>query len=730
MKKFPYYAQLDSMDCGPSCLRMIAKFYGKTYSREKLLEKCFVNRHGTSITELSEAAEAIGFRTVMARMPMHQLVDEAPLPAIVHWNSNHYVVVHKTEKHKIHIADPSYGLVACTREEFESHFIKKDDVRGDLGVVLLLEPTPQFFANNDDKSGKWGLPVLLTYLKPYQRLLVQLLLGMMAGGVLQLFFPLMTQSLVDRGIGVQNLNFIHLVLIAQLMLVGSRMLLGLIQNRIFLFMNGRVSISLLSDFLIKLMKLPISFFDSRNTGDIMQRLNDNGRIQAFLTGTTLNLVLSIFNFFFFGLILAWYSMKILAIYLVGSAIHAIWILVFLKRRRELNFKFFENGSSNQNVLIQLIAGMQEIKLHNSERQMRWRWERVQTKAYHLSLKSLNLGQLQETGAFFIHETKNIIITYLTVVSVMNGDMTLGMMMSIQYIIGSLNAPVSAFLSLIQIVQDVKISLERMGEIHQQKNEEDDKMATPSHFTSGPIVLKNVSFRYGSANAREVLRDVSFEIPRRKITAIVGPSGSGKSTLLKLLLRLYDPSDGEIILAGTNISSYSNKFWRSKCAAVMQDGFIFSDTVERNISMSDQSDTDYQKLAHAIKVANIQEYIDSLPVGQNTIIGAEGIGLSQGQRQRILIARAVYKDPDYLFLDEATNALDSHNETSIMSNLHEFFQSRTVVIVAHRLSTVVNADKIIVVNHGTISEQGNHHELVDRGGLYYSLVKNQLELNNN
>jgi len=731
MKRFPFYHQLDSADCGPTCLRMIAKFYGKTYSAEKLRNKSFVGRQGASLTDISGVAEDIGFKTMMAKVSIDKLIDEAPLPLIAHWRNNHYVVVFKTDKNKITVADPAHGIIKYTRKEFETHWVKVNGST-ELGVVLLLEATPQFYVDvNDDDTANttWGLPVLFKYLKPYRRMLGQLLIGMLAGSVLQLFLPIMTQSLVDKGIGVSNLNFIQLILIAQLMLVASRMILGLIQNRIFLFMNGRVSISLLSDFLIKLMKLPVSFFDSRNTGDILQRLGDNGRIQGFLTGTTLSLIFSVFNFFFFGIILGLYSVKILSIYLVGSVCHAIWIFIFLKKRRELNYKSFANGSRNQNVLIQLITGMQEIKLHNCERQKRWEWERVQTKAYHLGLKSLNLGQYQETGAFFINETKNIIITYLTVTAVVNGEISLGMMMSVQYIMGSLNGPISAFLGLIQSSQDVKISLERMGEIHKQKNEEDDiSKINRSSFTHSSISLKHVSFQYGGPNSQAVLKDISVEIPKYKVTAVVGPSGSGKSTLLKLLLRLYEPTQGEILLGDTKISAYERRFWRSKCAAVMQDGFIFSDTVARNISMSEDDAIDYKQLAYAIHVANIQEYIDSLPLSYNTVIGAEGVGLSQGQKQRILIARAVYKNPDYVFLDEATNALDSKNETSIMENLHDFFRSRTVVIVAHRLSTVVHADKIIVFEQGCLSEEGRHHELVDQKGLYYSLVKNQLELN--
>ena len=725
MKSFPFYQQHDSLDCGLACLRMVCASYGKRYTSQQLRSKSLTTRRGLLLSELSEAAEGVGLRTMMARVNPERLINEVPLPAVVHWNESHYVVVYHTSKDSIWVADPSFGKLKYSHKEFERHWLPEDKTPS--GVVLMLEPTPQFHSNPDASETKWDMSILLSYLKPYRKLMAQILIGMIAGGILQLFVPLITQALVDKGIGPGNLNFIHLVIIAQVMLLVARMMINLIQNRITVFVNARVSISLLSDFLVKMMKLPMSFFYLRNTGDILQRIRDNETVREFLTGTTVTLLFSVFNFFFFSAILGWYSITLLAIYLIGSAIHATWLLLFLRKRRELNYKMFENGTSNQNVLIQLITAMQEIKLHNVEQQKRWEWERVQTKAYHLSLKSLNLGQSQETGAFFINESKNIILTYITVMSVISGDITLGMMMSAQYIIGSLNGPVSSFISLIQTMQDVKIALERMGEIHHEKEEEDptNPKLNPAMFEPGALKLRDVTFGYDGELGRKVLNNVTIEIPQNKITAIVGPSGSGKTTFLKLLLRLHEPTSGELLVGDTRIAAFEHKLWRSKCAAVMQDGFIFSDTIAKNIAMSEDENVDYEQLRYSLEVANIKEFVEALPLGINTRIGTEGVGLSQGQRQRILIARAVYRNPDFLFLDEATNALDSRNEKSIMENLDKFFRSRTVVIVAHRLSTVVHSDKILVLENGKISEEGNHTQLVGQRGLYYSLVQNQL-----
>lgn len=731
MKSFPFYRQLDSQDCGPACLRMISKYYGKFYSVQKLRARSFTTKQGSSLTGLSQAAESIGFKVVQAKISTEKLLSEAPLPLICHWKSNHYIVVFDVRKDKIDVADPAFGVITYKRKEFESNWIKTNAGEQALGYVLMLEPTIHFhdLVDGAKENSKWNLSILLKYLIPYRRLLFQLLIGMVAGSMIQLMFPLITQSLVDKGIGGNNLNFIHVILIAQLTLVASRMTLGVIQNRIFLFMNGRVSIALLSDFLTKLLKLPLSFFNSRNVGNILQRVTDNSRVQAFLTGATLSTLFSIFNFCLFGVILAWYSMKIFLVFMIGSILHGLWIVKFLKKRKELDYKSFDNSSRSQNGLIEMINGMQEIKLSNGERHKRWEWEQVQTNAYLLGVKSLNLVQYQETGSFLINEVKNIIITFLTAVAVLKGDITLGMMMSVQYIIGSLNVPITTLLSLIQNVQDVKISLQRLGEIHEQPNEEDDlQRPPPEFFKPASIHFKNVSFSYDGPNSQVILKNISVSIPLNKTTAIVGPSGSGKSTLLKLLLRLYNPNTGEIYLGERQLGSLNIHFWRSRCAAVMQDGYIFSDTIAKNITMSSSDDIDYDKLQRAMKLANIKDYVDSLIMNYNTIIGSEGNGLSQGQRQRILIARAIYRDPDYLLLDEATNSLDSQNEKSIMENLQDVFVSKTVVVVAHRLSTVVQADKIIVLDRGQISEVGVHNELIARGGLYYSLVRNQLELN--
>jgi len=558
---------------------------------------------------------------------------------------------------------------------------------------------------------------------------VQLVLGLILGSLLQLIFPFLTQSIVDFGIANNNLSFIYLVFIAQMVLFVSRMTVDFIRSWIMLHISTRINISLISDFLIKLMKLPIGFFDTKMTGDLLQRIGDHHRIESFLTGQTLNTLFSFFNLIIFGAVLAWYSLKIFLIFVIGSALYIGWIYLFMKRRRELDFKRFQEASSEQSNVIQLIQGMQEIKLQNAEKQMRWGWERIQVRLFKVSLKGLALSQYQQTGTVFINETKNILISFLAAYSVIQGQMTLGMMLAVQYIIGQLNAPINQFIGFMQSLQDAKISLERLGEIHNQEDEEnleDDKVAILPVDKS--IRLKNIKFQYDKPHGAMVLDEVSLSIPGNKITAIVGTSGSGKTTLVKLLLGFYELNSGEILVGENKLQNFSQSWWRGQIGAVMQDGFIFNDTIAKNIAVG-QENIDKEKLLEAVKTANIQEFIESLPLGYNTKIGGEGHGLSQGQKQRILIARAVYKNPHYLFFDEATNALDANNEMVIMNNLNQFFKGRTVVVVAHRLSTVKNADQIVVIEKGKIVETGNHQDLTKLRGSYYELVKNQLELGN-
>ena len=733
MRTFPHYQQFDTMDCGPSCLRMIAKYYGKNYSLLTLRNRSFITREGVSMLGISDAAESIGFRTLGVRISLKQLHEDMPLPCILHWNQNHFVVlydIHKRKKgYQYDIADPASQLITYTDVEMRKCWLVTKLDGEEKGAALALEPSPQFYEVKDEtnkQEGK-GLLFFTKYLFPYRKEFVQLLLGMFLGIMLQLTFPFLTQSIVDVGIRDGNLSFITMILVAQLTLSVSQLSVEFIRSWIMLHINTRLNISLISDFLIKLMKLPLQFFDTKMIGDIMQRIGDHGRIESFLTGSSISILFSFVNFFIFTSILAYYNLLILGIFYVGNTLYVLWVMFFMKYRRELDIKRFAQASNEQSSLIQMITGMQEIKLNNCERQKRWQWERIQVKLFNINIKGMALGQIQQVGSVFFNQITNIIISFIAAKTVIEGQMTLGMMMSLTYIIGQLNAPVSAFIGFARQLQDAKISLERLNEIHRQHDEElqiESKVSTlPSQKA---IVINHLSFSYDGADRDYVLEDVCLTIPERKITAIVGPSGSGKTTLLKLILGFYEPNYGNIRMGETSIQEINPHLWRAKCGAVMQDGFIFSDTIANNIAINTDH-IDINKLRHAATVANIQEFIDSLPLGYNTKIGMEGNGISQGQRQRLLIARAVYKNPDYLFFDEATNALDTNNEKEIMNNLYEFYKGKTVVIVAHRLSTVKNADKIIVLDKGKVMEEGTHTDLTKNKGLYYQLVKNQLDL---
>ncbi len=743
--KFPFYKQLDTMDCGPTCLRMIARFYGKNYSLEYLRNLSFITRDGVSILGISEAAERIGFRTLSTKLSFEQLDEEAPLPCILHWTQNHFVVLppqnynRHNKKAKLWVVDPGHGAIKVDRDTFLQCWLSGNR----QGVALLLEPTDAFYQQAGEAKTKSGFRFLLRYLKPYKRYLVQLVISMIVASLLSLVFPFLTQSLVDFGINRHSLGFIYLVLVSQLLLFAGSTAIEMIRSWLLLHMNSRINISILSDFLIKLMKLPIRFFDTKLIGDIQQRISDHARIQNFLTGTTLSTLFSLLNLVVFTVVLAIYSWYILAIFLVFSVLSVAWIFFFLKRRKELDYKRFQGMSDNQNNIYELITGMQEIKLNNCETLKRWEWERVQAKLYKISVKGLALGQYQQVGTVFFNQLKNILISYISAKEVMYGHMTLGMMLSVSYIIGQMNGPIEQLLGFVQGAQDARISLDRLGEIH---NREDEEAAVNKNLAQGTnghapdlqpvlplqpvhdIVLRNVSFQYEGPQSVYVLKNVNITIPEGKVTAIVGTSGSGKTTLLKLLLRFYDPTEGKITIGRKPLAEISPGWWRSQCGTVMQDGFIFSDTIARNISVSDEQ-TDDAQLEHAVNVANIRDFIDELPMGHHTKIGNTGNGISAGQKQRILIARAVYKDPHYLFFDEATSALDANNERVIMENMEQFFKGKTVVVIAHRLSTVRQADQIIVLENGVVAETGTHESLTARRSNYYKLVKNQLELGN-
>lgn len=721
-----YYKQPDRMDCGPTCLRMVAKHYGRNYKAQTLRQLCEINKEGVSLLGISDAAEKIGFRSLGAKLGLNDL-KEAELPCILHWRQNHFVVLYKIKKNKFYLADPAKGLVILTEQEFNKNWIT--DLETVEGIALLLSPTPTFYEQENEKGTEVSWSFLLQYLTRYKQLVMQLLFGLGIGSLLQLIVPFLTQSVVDIGINTRNLNFVYIILIAQAMLIIGRVSIDFIRSWILLHISTRVNVSILTDFLIKLMKLPMNFFDTKMTGDIMQRMNDQKRIESFLTGSTLSTLFSMFNLLVFSVVLAYYNATIFFVFAVSSALYIVWIVAFLKTRRSLDYKRFDISAKNQSSIVQLVGGMQEIKLNNCEQQKRWEWEHLQARLFKFNVKSLALNQYQQGGSTFINESTNLLITFLSAKAVIEGNLTLGGMMAVQYIIGQLNSPVQQFLGFIQGFQDARISLERLNEIHQLDDEEpvnkEFNYALPENKS---LAFNNLTFRYPGAGNEPVLKAINLIIPQGKTTAIVGMSGSGKTTILKLLLRFYEPEKGEINIGGQALSAIGFKTWRSECGVVMQDGFIFSDTIARNIAVGDEH-PDKKKLNHAIKVANIQDLISGLPLGINTKIGAEGNGISQGQRQRILIARAVYKDPQYIFFDEATNSLDANNEKTIMENLQEFFKGRTVIVVAHRLSTVSHADNIVVLDKGRIIEQGTHEILTSLKGDYYRLVKNQLELGN-
>lgn len=727
--RFPYYKQPDSMACGATCIRMIAKHYGKSYGLSDIIHASGTTREGANLQGLSEAAEKIGFRTLGVKVPFDKLLENAPLPCIAHWNQNHFVVIYKVKNNTLWVSDPAHGLLTYSKKEFLKYWVS-DGL--DEGILLLLETTPAFYKDKtvkEESKSQQNYRFLYSYLFKYKKQIMQLMLGILAGSLLQLIFPFLTQSIVDVGVQNKDVNFIYLILLAQLMVFFGRTTIDIIRNYILMHISSRINISLASDFFVKLMKLPINYFDTKMTGDIMQRISDNQRIEQFLTVSSLSTLFSLFNFVIFSGVLAFYSLKVFLVFILGSAFYFLWITFFLKRRAALDYKRFQQSSQNQSKVIELVNGMQEIKLHNAERQKRWQWENLQVKLFKINLKGLSLTTAQNSGSQLINELKNIVITFISAKLVLDGQVTLGMMLSISYIIGQLNAPVNEMVNFIQHLQDAKLSLERLAEIHNKVDEEPAGKEYVNEFeNNSPLILNSVSFKYEGVGNDTVLNELTAYIPANKVTAIVGSSGSGKTTLMKLLLKFYDPIKGEIKLQGVNLANLPASFWRSKCGVVMQEGYVFNDSIANNIAVG-VDEVDKTRLKNAVTVANIKEFIENLPLGYNTKIGMEGVGLSTGQKQRILIARAVYKNPQYLFFDEATSALDANNEKVIMENLNEFFKDKTVVIIAHRLSTVKNADQIIVLDKGKIVETGNHTELTNLRGAYYKLVKNQLELGN-
>lgn len=682
---------------------------------------------------MSQAASELGFETASVRLSPDEL-SQSPLPAILHWNQNHFVVLYRIDRRgRYHIADPGKGLLTYSRDEFMRRWASTRSGDEDRGIALLLQPGPRFgqsYAESEQAGERRSFRFLVGYIKQYRGYFAQIFLGLLLGCVLQLAMPFLTQAIVDRGIHDADIGLIWLILLGELMIVTGRTATDFIRRWLLLHISMRINISLVSDFFIKLLKLPMSFFDTKLMGDLLQRMSDHSRVQSFLTGQTLGVMFTMLSFIVFGVVLFVYSQLIFMVFVIGSLCYALWISAFLRRRKVIDYELFECQAVNQNRTYQFITTMQEIKLQDCERRRRWEWEDAQADLFEVQMRSLSLQQTQEAGSIFINEVKNIVITVFAATAVINGDMTLGAMLAVQYVIGQLNSPVAQIMSFIYSLQDVKISLERINEIHGRRNEEDDGelLTRYADDKNRSITLNGIDFRYDLHALKNTLDNITFTVPQGQVTAIVGASGSGKTTLIKLMLGYYPVNCGSIDIAGVDINRYSMTWWRRRCGVVMQEGVIFSESIARNIAVSD-GDIDEARLEEAARTACIHDYIMSLPLRYNTKIGRDGVGLSQGQKQRILIARAVYRNPDYIFLDEATNSLDARNERKIVSNLSRFYRGRTVVVVAHRLSTVRDADNIIVLDAGRIVESGNHDSLIAARGHYYNLVKNQLELGN-
>lgn len=726
-KRFPFSMQHDTMQCGVACLKMICMYYGKDYSLNTLSQYCSPTNEGVSLLGISEAAQKLGLKSLCGRMSLNSL-KTLTLPCILHWDQNHFVVLYKLSKNNYYIADPGKGLVRYSNEDFSSHWISTISNGVEKGIGMLLEPTVEFNRHKENaQTEKRSFRFLLEYVNQYKRYFLQIVLGLFLGCLIQLALPFMTQSIVDVGIGHRNIGFIWLILLGQLMLTVSCALTDYIRRWLLLHISLRINISLVSDFFIKLLRLPMSFFDTKQMGDIMQRIDDHIRVEKFLTNQTLNVLFSFLTFLVFSMVLFLYNKLIFFIFVISSLIYGGWMTVFLKRRKLLDYDLFEKQAINNNKTYEFITTMQEIKLQDCEKRRRWEWEDIQAEVFKVNMKSLKLQQTQETGSIFINEVKNIVITVISATAVISGELTLGMMLAVQYIIGQLNAPIDQIMHYLYAVQDVKIGLERINEIHVMSNEDriDNNTVADDH---SDISFNHVSFKYDIHSLDNIINNVSFTIPNGKITAIVGASGSGKTTLLKLLLGYYPVSEGDIMIGDENINDLNKRYWRQKCGVVMQEGVIFSESIARNIAILDE-DIDTDRLVAAAKMACIHDYVMSLPMKYNTIVGKDGVGLSLGQRQRILIARAIYRDPRYIFLDEATNSLDAKNERDIVKQLDSFYEGRTVLVIAHRLSTVRNADQIIVLDKGSIVELGNHDSLIAKHGVYYNLVKNQLELGN-
>lgn len=728
-RDFPFFPQLDRSDCGASCLRMISKYYSKNVSQHELRESISVTKEGATLLGISQAAEFIGFRTVGAKITFEVLKSSTILPCVCFWNQAHFVIVYKINREKVYVADPAIGLLTYKTNEFLKCWISSFSNETASGIVLALQPGPNFYSKSANPLGgqfrvKNALSELVQYLRPHKRLMFLLLFGLSMGSIIQWTLPFFTQSIVDIGISNQNMRFIVVILIGQLIMHTSMFANVFVQQLISIQLGTRINISAISDFLSKLFTLPLSFFEGRIVGDLLKRIEDHYKVEQFLSTTLFSFVFASLTLFVFATVLFLYSEFVFIIFAFSSLVYICYILIFLRKRRQIDYKRFQQLAVNESNLIQIIHGIIEIKLNNSETFKKWEWEKIQARVFKANIATLKLSQYQAAGGQFINSVKNLLITAITGFAVINNEMTLGMMMAVQFMLGQINAPVNEFVNFVQKWQDAKIALERINEVKAISTREDGRgKSTQLSKTSQDITLEGVTFSYGPSSDN-ALNDLNLTIPANQVTAIVGPSGSGKTTLLKLLLKFYSPTKGTIVIGNDDFSSIGAFEWRRACGVVMQDGYIFGDTIARNIALSDEV-IDYEKLYQAAKSAFIHDFVASLPLNYDSNIGAGGVGLSQGQRQRLLIARALYKRPTFIMLDEATSSLDANSERAIMDNMKGIFHGRTVLIIAHRLSTIKCADQIVVMDRGTITEIGTHDTLIRLQGEYFNLVQNQL-----
>jgi len=731
MRRFPFHLQHDAMQCGVACLQMIFESYGVKYTSIELSSLCNVTTEGVSMLALSRTAERLGMHTTCGRMSLSGLT-KIPLPCILHWNQNHFVVLCRVKQQRksnvYYIADPSKGLLKLRTEDIAECWLSTRSFGEDKGTALLMVPTPKFGKPIDSKGETRSFRFLFGYIKKYSRYFGLICFSMAVGCLIQLIFPFLMQAIVDVGINGKDIGFVYLVLVGQLVLVLSSTVVDFVRRWILLHISTRINVSLVSDFFSKLFKLPMSYFDTKQTGDLLQRMGDHSRVQNFMTGKVLSIMFSLVTFVILGLVLLKYSVLLFSVFVLFSIVYGMWNSLFLRQRRVLDYDLFGKQAVAQDKTWQMITSMQEIKLQDCCQRHRWEWEDTQADLFGVQMKSLKLQQAEEVGGTLINSLKGVVVTILAAKAVIDGQMTLGMMLSVQYIIGQLASPVEQLMSFIYSLQDVQISLERINEVHQISDEDEDDglLNYYTHLYLRGLRFDEVSFKYNLDSEDLTLDKVSITMERGTTTAIVGASGSGKTTLLKLLLGYYKPLEGLIEVAGWPNDFYNMQWWRSQCGVVMQDGIIFSESIARNIAVGD-GEIDTERLAKAARMACIEDFIEGLPLKYNTKVGRNGMGLSAGQKQRMLIARAVYKDPQYLFLDEATNSLDANNERKIVANLERFFKGRTVMVIAHRLSTVRNADQIVVLEKGRVVECGTHAELSAKKGAYYELVKNQLEL---